>query len=254
MEKTWLSYLLIIRVSFLLELVLPLFAWFSKYIPWNYFLKHKCIPRGKYFSTAKVTFKLLTSCPSKHFREGTCQKPMLIFIEKKRRNNIVLKNLWNKLSMKVRVCCWEEISKISGGQVTHWHLSCKLRQSRKSILWYICFWQKSHFLDSLELSFSISHKWKKYTGSVTSNWDGAKNEMKWAPIPPLEDEQKLRPEASKHQKVAPDLRIVTSTTSSTGVKILSLVKFHTRSDNRSNTIITLRKLNSFLNLKVKKRI
>ena len=45
--------------------------------------------------------------------------------------------------------------------------------------------------------------------------------------------------------------IVTSTTSSTGVKILSLVKFHTRSDNRSNTIITLGKLNSFLNLKVK---
>ena len=82
MEKTWLSYLLIIQVSFLLELVLPLFAWFSKYIPWNYFLKHKCIPRGKYFSTAKVTFKLLTSCPSKHFREGTCQKPMLIFNEK----------------------------------------------------------------------------------------------------------------------------------------------------------------------------
>ena len=108
-------------------------------------LQHKCIPQGKYFSRAKVAFKLLTSCPLKHFREGTCQKPMLIFIEKKRRNNIVLKNLWNKLSMKVRVCCWEEISKISGGQVTHWHLSCKLRQSRKSILWYICFGQKSYF-------------------------------------------------------------------------------------------------------------
>ena len=87
----------------------------------------------------------------------------------------------------MRVCCWEEISKISGGQVTHWHLSCKLRQSRKSILWYICFGQKSYFLNSLELSFSISQKCKNCTGSVTSNWDGAKNEMKWAPIPPLDN-------------------------------------------------------------------
>ena len=116
----------------------------------------------------------------------------------------------------------------------------------KYTLKYICY-----FLNSLELSFSISQKCKNCTGSLTSNWDGAKNEKKWALISPLEDEQKLRPEALKHQKVAPDLRIVTSTTSSTGVKILSLVKFHTRSDNRSNTIITLGKLNSFLNLKVK---
>ena len=67
---------------------------------------------------------------------------------------------------------------------------------------------------------------------------------------PLEDEQKLRPKASKHPQVAPDVQFVTGTTSSAGVKILSLVKFHTRSDNRRNTI-TLRKLISFLNLKVK---
>ena len=78
-------------------------------------------------------------------------------------------------------------------------------------------WTEKLFLNSLELSFSISQKCKNCTGSVTSNWDGAKNEMKWAPISPLEDEQKMRPEASKHQKVAPDVQIVTSTTSSSGV-------------------------------------
>ena len=81
LEKTWLSYLLTCHTS-----VISIRASSSTicmiFEIYTLELQHKCIPQGKYFSRAKVAFKLLTSSPSKHFREGTCQKPMLIFNEK----------------------------------------------------------------------------------------------------------------------------------------------------------------------------